>query len=355
MSEKRKEKIALVGSGNWGSVVAIIAGNNAAKYSDQFDPEVRMWVYEEMVGDRKLTEIINTEHENVKYLPGIPLPHNVVADPDLLTSVKGATLLIFVLPHQFIKGVCGRIKESLEPGTRAISLIKGVDADEEGLRLITDVISTGLGIDTCVLCGANVANDVAKQEFNEATIGYKNRENGELWKTVFDTPYFHINTVPDVSGVELCGALKNIVAIGAGISDGLGWGGNTKAAIMRLGMQEMIRFAKTFYSGVQDATFFESCGLADLITTCYGGRNRKVSEAFCKTGKTFEELEAEMLNGQKLQGTGTAADVFRILSKRGLLRDFPLFTSIYRICFEKVDPRELLTFYSEVRESSPKL
>lgn len=96
----------------------------------------------------------------------------------------------------------------------------------------------------------------------------------------------------------------------------------------------MRRFAKEFYSGVMDETFFQSCGVADLITTCYGGRNRKVAEAHVITGKSFEELENEMLNGQKLQGTLTSKEVHEILDKKGLVDKFPLFTNVYRIVYE---------------------
>ncbi len=99
---------------------------------------------------------------------------------------------------------------------------------------------------------------------------------------------------------------------------------------------EMRHFCKTFYSGVKDETFFESCGVADLITTCYGGRNRKVAEAHVLTGKSFAELEKEMLNGQKLQGTLTAQEVHEILVGKGLVHEFPLFTAVYRVVFENL-------------------
>ena len=104
----------------------------------------------------------------------------------------------------------------------------------------------------------------------------------------------------------------------AGFSDGLGYGDNTKSAVIRIGLKEMIRFIRTFYpEGTQVSTFFESCGVADLITTCYGGRNRRVSEAFVKTGKSLDDLEKELLNGQKLQGFQTASEVMLLLKNKG--------------------------------------
>uniref|UniRef100_G1SYK0 Glycerol-3-phosphate dehydrogenase NAD-dependent C-terminal domain-containing protein n=2 Tax=Oryctolagus cuniculus TaxID=9986 RepID=G1SYK0_RABIT len=107
---------------------------------------------------------------------------------------------------------------------------------------------------------------------------------------------------------------------------------------------EMIAFAKIFCRGqVSTATFLESCGVADLITTCYGGRNRRVAEAFARTGKTIEELEKEMLNGQKLQGPQTSAEVYRILSQKGLTDRFPLFTAVYQICYEGRPVQEMLS------------
>ena len=127
------------------------------------------------------------------------------------------------------------------------------------------------------------------------------QSNGEVWQKLFDCPTFRIGTIDDVAGTELCGALKNVVALGAGFCDGLGMGGNTKAAIIRIGLKETAKFAKTFFSGVKDDTFMESCGLADLVTTCFGGRNRKCAEAFAKGEGTWDEIEKALLNGQKLQ------------------------------------------------------
>ncbi len=223
------------------------------------------------------------------------------AVPDLLDAVRGASVLIFVLPHQFLGRLLPTIKGKLRKGCKAISLIKGIDFNDDGVVLISDIIRKGLGIDVSVLMGANVANEVARDQFCETTIGYKIEANGKLLKSIFDTPSFRVALAKDPVGVELCGALKNIVALGAGFCDGLGYGGNTKAAIIRIGLKEMMKFCSTFYQGVQNDTFFESCGVADLITTCFGGRNRKCAEAFAKTGKSWEEIEKVLLNGQKLQ------------------------------------------------------
>uniref|UniRef100_UPI0025AE2109 glycerol-3-phosphate dehydrogenase [NAD(+)], cytoplasmic-like isoform X1 n=2 Tax=Doryrhamphus excisus TaxID=161450 RepID=UPI0025AE2109 len=337
------KKVCIVGSGNWGSSIAKIVGCNV-RSSNRFDPVVNMWVYEEMVSGRKLTEIINTEHENLKYLPGHKLPRNVVAVPDITHAVKGAKLLVFVVPHQFIGSVCDQIKPHVADGAIGISLIKGIDEGPHGLKLISDIIREKLEIEVSVLMGANIASEVADGKFCETTIGSTNEANGLVFKELFQTPNFRITVVRESDTVELCGALKNIVAVGAGFCDGLGFGDNTKAAVIRLGLMEMVAFAKLFCQGqVDSSTFLESCGVADLVTTCYGGRNRKVAEAFVKTSKSITELEVEMLNGQKLQGPQTSAEVYKMLQKKDLVSKFPLFAAIYLICFEGKEVKEFIT------------
>ncbi|KAJ7999408.1 hypothetical protein DPEC_G00194110 [Dallia pectoralis] len=338
------KKACIIGSGNWGSAIAKIVGANAGKL-DAFETTVNMWVFEETVDGRKLTDIINTDHENVKYLPGHKLPPNVVAVADVTEAVKGADILIFVIPHQFIHRICDSIKEHINKDAVGMSLIKGVDESPEGLKLISDVIRDKLGIAMTVLMGANIANEVAEEKFCETTIGCKNHDWGAILKELMQTTNFRVTVVEEADVVEICGALKNIVAVGAGFCDGLGFGDNTKAAVIRLGLMEMIAFAKIFCTAgpVSPVTFLESCGIADLITTCYGGRNRKIAEAFAKTGKTIEELEKEMLNGQKLQGPATASEVSNILKKKGLVEKFPLFTAVNQICFHGRPVKEFIS------------
>ncbi|XP_061075817.1 glycerol-3-phosphate dehydrogenase 1b [Conger conger] len=338
------KKVCIIGSGNWGSAIAKIVGSNTAT-NPKFEKTVSMWVFEEMVDGRKLTEIINTDHVNVKYLPGHPLPPNVLAVPELLDAVKGADVLVFVIPHQFVGKVCDTIKGHIKSDAVGMSLIKGVDEGPEGLKLISDVIREKLGIVMTVLMGANLANEVAEEKFCETTIGCKSAEHGPMLKELMQTKNFRVSVVAEADVVEICGALKNIVAVGAGFCDGLGFGDNTKAAVIRLGLMEMIAFARVFCTAgpVSPTTFLESCGVADLITTCYGGRNRKIAEAFAKTGKTIEELEKEMLNGQKLQGPATAAEVNHILQRKKMVDKFPLFNAVFQICFQGHPVREFVT------------
>ncbi|KAL0395734.1 UNVERIFIED_CONTAM: Glycerol-3-phosphate dehydrogenase [NAD(+)] [Sesamum calycinum] len=240
-------------------------------------------------------------YENVKYLPGIKLGKNVVANPDLESAVMDANLLVFVTPHQFMEGICKRLVGKIKADAEAISLIKGMEVKREGPCMISSLISEQLGINCCVLMGANIANEVQ-----------------------------------DVEGVELCGTLKNVVALAAGFVDGLEMGNNTKAAIMRVGLREMKALSKLLFPSVKDM----------------GGRNRKCAEAFARNGgkRSFDELEAEMLQGQKLQGVSTAKEVYEVLRHRGWLELFPLFSTVHEICTSRLPPTAIV----EYSEHTPK-
>ncbi|BGP39706.1 glycerol-3-phosphate dehydrogenase [Rhodotorula kratochvilovae] len=336
---QEKWKVAVVGSGNWGSAIARLVGKNIKERTDEFDPEVKMWCFEEDFKGRKLTEIINEKHENVKYLPGIQLGDNVVAEPDLLKAVEGANALIFVIPHQFIGKTCEQLEGKIRKGAHGISLIKGVDVKNGEIHIFSEVIEEKLGIQCAALSGANIANEVAQDSFSETTIGCRDIEVAKKWKALFETEKFRVAVNEDVIGVSLGGALKNVVAVAAGLIDGLKWGNNAKAAIMRIGLLEMKRFALEFFPGTEPETFVqESAGVADLITSCLGGRNHKVAEAFVSKGKSFDELEEEMLNGQKLQGVQTAKELYEFLKARGREEAYPLFTFVYRVAYEGIKP-----------------
>ncbi|MBW0485895.1 hypothetical protein O181_025610 [Austropuccinia psidii MF-1] len=342
--QRPKHRVAIIGSGNWGSAIAKLAAENTARHGDTFERDVPMWVYEEQVNGRNLTNIINEDHENVKYLPGVQLPANLKAVPSLPASCRGATMLVFCLPHQFIPNICRQLREAnvIATGAFAVSLTKGVDVIGDKIKIFADVIEEELGISCSALSGANIANEVACNKFSETTIGYRIKSEGKLWQKLFHTSQFHVQIIEDRIGVSLCGALKNVVAIAAGFCDGLGWGNNAKAAVMRIGLLEMKNFSMEFFSGVKPETFVqESAGVADLITTCFGGRNRLCAEAHVKTGKPFSQLEAELLGGQKLQGVATAQELHTFLKARGRVGAYPLFNVVYKISFENLDPAKL--------------
>ena len=276
---------------------------------------VSMWVYEEEVNGRNLSSIINAEHENVKYLPGVQLPENLEAEPDLERAVCEASVLVWVLPHQFLPRLLPTVKAAMRKDAISVSLIKGMAASPDGaLQLISSRIVQGLGVgEVAVLMGANVADQVARDEMCEATLGVSHAAVIPVLLPLFDRASFRVRAVLDVAGVEVCGALKNVVALAAGFADGLRLGSNTKAALMRIGMVEISKFALRFYPGVERETMWESCGIADLITTCFDGRNRRCAERFAlvtsaqeqtsaqEAAEAWQSIETELLNGQKLQ------------------------------------------------------
>lgn len=340
-----KLSICIIGSGNWGSAVSKLAGESALAQNEKFERTVNMYVYEENYEGRKLTEVINEKHENVKYLPGIKLPENVVAVPDVVEASKNADVLIFVMPHQFVRKTCHLMKEHIKKTALAVSLIKGFDLHPETkgkIAMISNMIEDILGIDCCVLMGANVAPEVAKEQFCETTIGCKTKEQGYLLRSIFEKPYLRVKLCLDIDTVEMCGALINVIAIGVGIVDGMRQGHNTKAAVLRLGLMEMVKFGELFIQDCQKITFFESCGMADLVATCYGGRNRTLGENVVNSDKSIDQLEKDILRGQSFQGPLVAKEIHEILVERNIVERFPLFTAIYKICYEDMKPTEFI-------------
>eukprot|EP01054_Gregarina_sp_Poly1_P003277 Gregarina_sp_Poly_1__3276@NODE_1938_length_3041_cov_149_372562_g1249_i0_p1_GENE_NODE_1938_length_3041_cov_149_372562_g1249_i0NODE_1938_length_3041_cov_149_372562_g1249_i0_p1_ORF_typecomplete_len429_score61_32NAD_Gly3P_dh_N/PF01210_23/5_7e46NAD_Gly3P_dh_C/PF07479_14/1_1e42ApbA/PF02558_16/0_021F420_oxidored/PF03807_17/0_6F420_oxidored/PF03807_17/1_2e04_NODE_1938_length_3041_cov_149_372562_g1249_i0981288 len=345
-------RVAIFGSGNWGSAVAKIVALNAAD-SYLFATEIKMWVHGgDYFGAERVVDICNQRHENTKYLPGIALPSNLVASDDAIACSQTADLIVFVLPHQFVEALCQKLKGHVKSSARAITLIKGLGINDDGAPVVfSDIISRELGIPCCALSGANVASDVASEHFAEATIGYNDAEEATIFQQLFSRSHFRITAVPDVHGVQVCGAVKNVVAMAAGFCDGLGLGTNAKAAIMRIGIQEMRLFALMFFNGIKEDTFFDSAGFADAVTSSFGGRNVKCAAEFVRRmgpeGEvTWEQIEMDMLGGQKLQGYLTCRDIHHSIKTFDLASHFPLLETTFEIAFEGKPAKTLLEPFS---------
>lgn len=350
-------KISIIGSGNWGTAVAKLVAENTKEKTDLFQAEVQMWVFQEDIEGEKLTDIINREHENVKYLPGVKLPDNLVANPDLVEVAKDADLLVFNIPHQFLPKTCEQLVGKLKPKVRAISCLKGLDVSPQGCKLLSQSVTHTLGVHCGVLSGANIANEVARRRWSETNIAYPIPEDfmGEgkdidaaILREAFHRSYFHVYVIDDIVGASIAGALKNVVAVAAGFVDGAGWGDNAKAAVMRIGLREIIKFAsyyKTF--GIKglppnpDTFTAESAGVADLITTCSGGRNVRVAKYMVENHCSAFEAEKVVLNGQSSQGLLTAKEVHELLINYNLTHEFVLFEATYKIIYEDADVKEL--------------
>jgi glycerol-3-phosphate dehydrogenase (NAD+) len=345
-------KVAMVGSGAWACAAMQMVSYNARRKA-LFEDRIDMWVFEEDYEGGKLTDKMNELKENPKYLPGVKYGDNVVANPSLEDAVKDADLIIFCTPHQFVHGLCKKIQLVIKPTAFAISLIKGMHLSPDGPQLISAMIRRMMKIECSVLMGANIATEIKPGSLCEATIGAHFPEQGVYFKDLFDAPFFNVNVINDVEGAELSGTLKNIVALAAGFADGCKLGENAKAAILRQGLEEMRMFAKVMFPTVRDETFFESCGVADLIATCYGGRNHMVAEEFAKCGgkKTFEDLERDLMKGQKLQGVLTSMEVQTVLERNGWEKQYPLFTAVNAIVQGLFGPNDIVR-YREVSASN---
>ncbi|PVV04683.1 hypothetical protein BB560_000806 [Smittium megazygosporum] len=335
------ERVCVYGSGNWGTTAAKIIGENITKLPN-FDHKVSIYSHFETFDGVSLSDVINKTHENPKYLPGRKLPENVYATSDEKEALDGATMLVIVVPEQFLESSLRSIYKNID-GRRLkiISLIKGVYIYKDKIMTPTQVIEYALKVTPSVLCGANIANEIAGHEICESTLGSFIKSEADLWYSLFHSDYFRIRCIRDTYGIELCGALKNVVSVAAGIADGLGVGSNSKAAILRVGFKEMRQFIYHRHPYTPPEVFYESCGMADLVASSLGGRNHKIAVELVKTGKSFAELESEMLGGQKLQGPMTAKELYIFNKHEGITEKFPLFTTVYQIGYEKKDPSEI--------------
>jgi glycerol-3-phosphate dehydrogenase (NAD(P)+) len=313
--------ISIVGAGSWGTAIAILMANKGFN--------VKLWVR-----DKELIERINETRENAEYLPGAILPKNIVVASDMEYCCSGSESVIIAAPSHAMRDICSQMKDFTLKGQIIVSLAKGIENDT--LLRMSQVINEFMPEnEVAVVSGPSHAEEVAKGIPTAVVASSKKRIVAEYIQDVFMTPMFRVYANPDIVGVELGGALKNIIALGAGIIDGLGLGDNTKAAVMTRGIVEMARLGESL--GASRNTFAGLSGIGDLIVTCTSmhSRNRRAGIAIGQ-GKSLEEV----LGGTRMviEGVRTTKSAYQLAKKQGI--EMPITQEIYNLLFNKADIRD---------------
>ncbi|XP_033163571.1 titin isoform X2 [Drosophila mauritiana] len=349
-----KLKICIIGAEGWGSAMAAVVSNNVLE--GDFDSRVHLYVYDEMIRDTALSEIINTRHENVKYLPGIKLPNNLIAVNDLLEAAQNADILVFSTPLEFVQSYCNILSGNVKESAFAVSMTKGLLSENgEGIELVSHAISESLDIPCYSMMSAHSAMEMAQGKLCEVTIGCSDNSHSKLLIAAMQTNNCRVISVNDVDGVELCGTLTDVVALGAGFIDGLGLGENARLAAVHLGVKEIMRFIKTFFPSSKMSTFYESCGVANAVASSLVDKNVTFAKSLITSGQTIEEIEANLHSGRKLLGPMVASNVNAFLENGLMQHEFPLFTAIHLICQRKAPPElmvEALRNHPDLSNSS---
>ncbi len=319
--------IAVIGAGSWGTTLA----NLLAKKEHR----VTLWIYE-----RDLAARMVASRENDLYLPGFPLSPQLDFTADLEAAVRGRQLVLLVPPSQVMRQVVSGIAGEIGAETLLVSASKGIENDS--LQTMAEVIGDCLGPKSrerlTFLSGPSFAREVAAEMPTAVVAASSDGQAAATTQEVFSTPYFRVYTNDDVMGVELGGALKNVIALAAGVSDGLGFGYNTRAALITRGLAEMNRMGQAL--GANPATFAGLAGMGDLVLTCTGdlSRNRTVGMELGR-GRTL----AEILAGMKMvaEGVKTTLSAYQLACRLGV--DMPITEQMYRILYENKDPRQAVT------------
>ncbi len=290
--------------------------------------------HEITIWDRKKETVdeINAHHTNHKYLPEIRLSENIRATGDL-SLVNDADFLVLSVPSSAAREMCAKIKDNLRQDTVIVSLAKGIDPLT--LKTMSEVIRDELGRDAVILSGPSHAEEVALNLPTAVVVSSHDEIAMRNVQECFSTDSFRIYLNSDVTGVETGSAVKNIIALAAGISDGIGFGDNTKAALMTRGMAEIIRMGVAL--GAREDTFYGLTGMGDLIVTCTSmhSRNRRCG-ILIGQGKTPEEAVKEV--GMVVEGIKACKSYFELSAKMGV--EMPITESIHRILFMDADPEE---------------
>jgi glycerol-3-phosphate dehydrogenase (NAD(P)+) len=319
--------VALVGAGSWGTAVAVLVADNGA--------DVRLWCRR-----KELAETINATRCNHAYLPRVELPQSVVATSDLAEAVSGARLVMVAVPSHAFRDVFGAAVAALAPGVTILSLAKGIE--QGSLRRMTEVVAEELPRlergRVGVLSGPNLASEVAARRPAASVVAMADDQEAQAVQKSLMTAYFRVYTNPDVVGCELAGAQKNVMAIAAGMADGMGLGDNAKAALITRGLAEITRLGVS--QGGSPLTFAGLAGMGDLVVTCMSGksRNRHVGEELGR-GRPIAEITAEM--SMVAEGVKSTRAIVDLARRAGV--EMPIAEQVAKVLYEDRGPEEALS------------
>lgn len=310
-----KEKVVVIGAGSWGTALALLLARK--------EHDVTLWAHR-----HEHVEQMLTHRENRAYLPGFVLPDTMKITSDLTLSCKGVSAVVMVVPSHVYRSVFVRVKQHLTPDMVVVSATKGIENDS--LMTMTQIMKEEFSSGAyAVLSGPSFAKEVAAEKPTAVTVAASTIGIATKVQELFFAETFRVYTSTDVIGVELGGPLKNIVAIAAGICDGLGYGTNTRAALITRGLAEITRLAVAM--GASPMTMAGLAGLGDLVLTCTGdlSRNRSVGLKLGQ-GMTIEEIQQEMR--MVAEGVKTTLSAWNLAKKMNI--DMPILEQVYQVLYQ---------------------
>ena len=317
-------KTTVLGAGSWGTTLALVLLENGH--------DVNLWTYK-----AAQAQLMTEKRENPSFLPGIYLPLQLDIMTDIARACQNRDLIVAAVPAQFLRSVIERIADLDLKDTVICNVAKGIENETlmTMSEVLLDVLKHEKKENVAILSGPSHAEEVCrKMPTAIVSSAYKNKA-AKLVQDAFMTPYFRVYVNEDIRGVELGGAIKNVIAVGAGISDGAGFGDNTKAAIMTRGVYEITRLGVKL--GAQPRTFAGLSGIGDLIVTCMSrhSRNRYVGEQIGKGRKLNDVLREMVMVAEGVASTRSVRDLAR---KHRV--EMPIVESVYEMLFEGKDPQK---------------
>lgn len=313
--------IAVLGDGGWGTTLAI--------HLHGLGHRVRWWgAFPDYV------RFVERRRENVKFLPGIRIPAGLHLSADLDQTVEPVGLIVLAIPSQHLRRVIRRLAPLPLQDKQFLNVAKGIETHT--LKRMSEVVREELGrVPLAVLSGPNIASEIASRHPASSVVASHDSSLASGIQQAFTDELFRLYTSSDVTGVELGGALKNPIAIAAGISDGLGFGANAKAALITRGVVEMARLGAAM--GAREQTFWGLSGLGDLVTTCLGGRNRGLGEQIGR-GKSLSAV----LAGTPMVIEGVETTKAALALGRRARVELPIIEQVFRVLFRRTNPRTAL-------------